>query len=376
VSFARAAWLAALTAAILAGALTAASRGSTMLPSAKAAFFVSPSGSDANPGTEARPWRTITKALNKLKPGQRALVRPGTYGRVRCEQGRGGSASRGYVTIKAYPARRAIVKAAADGVVWINCDYVRVQGFAISGPAVVGGTNIYGVEGADHVQIVGNEIRDSICQGISLEEQTDAWRITRNWIHDNGDDCDQQAHGIYLQGDDHLVANNVIDRQPEGYGIQVYDYDWNPTIVNNTIAHSGKGGVVVGGSGCRSEGRCGVTGALVANNVLAYNSTEGITRDRSAPPKSCDIHSNLAFGNGSRSYEGGWPDGCLVGNRTANPRFVDAASGDFRLRARSPAIGAADPRVAVSPDYDGVARPQGRRPDAGAYEFRRGAARR
>jgi parallel beta helix pectate lyase-like protein/uncharacterized protein DUF1565 len=358
----------ALVAVVLAGALTATSGGTTMLPARKGSFFVSPTGSDGNPGTAKRPWRTVTKALNMLKPGQRALVRPGDYGRVRCQHGKGGSAAGGYVTVRAYPARRAVVKAAADGVVWINCDYVRVQGFVIAGPAVVGGTNIYGVEGSDHVQIVGNEIRESICQGIALEEETDAWSITRNWIHDNGDGCDEQAHGIYLQGNGHLVANNVIDRQPEGYGIQVYDYDRNPRIVNNTIAHSGRGGIVVGGTGCRSGGGCGVAGALVVNNVLAYNSGHGIARDDA--PKSCNIHSNLAFANDSSSYSSGWPDGCLGSNRAGNPLFVDPSRPNYHLRARSPAIGAGDPRVTVSPDYDGVSRPRGRRPDLGAYQFR------
>ena len=303
-------------------------------------------------------------------------MRPGEYGQARCERGRGGSAAGGYVTIRSHPARRAIVSAEEDGVVSIDCDYVRVQGFVVSGPSVVGGTNVYGSKGADHVQIVSNEIRNSICQGISLEEETDAWRITRNWIHDNGDGCDEQAHGIYLQGDNHLVANNVIYRQPEGYGIQVYDYDRNPRVVNNTIANSGRAGIVVGGSACRAEGRCGVTGAVVANNILFDNSTDGVSRDQSAAPTSCTIHSNLAYANGSGAYDSGWPSGCLGRNMIRNPWFVNPAKHDYHLRARSPAVNAADPRVAVSPDYDGARRPQGRRPDLGAYEFRPSAKRR
>jgi hypothetical protein len=35
-------------------------------------------GSDANPGTAALPWRSITKALNAAVPGNRVLVRAGT----------------------------------------------------------------------------------------------------------------------------------------------------------------------------------------------------------------------------------------------------------------------------------------------------------
>jgi hypothetical protein len=343
---------------------------SSMPDATRKTFFVSTAGLDTNPGTAQRPWRTIMRALRKLKPGQTALVGPGTYGRTGCQHGRGGSAAGGYVTLKASPARRAILTAKANSVLWIDCNYLRVQGFVISGPSVVGGTNVYGYVGSHDVQIVGNEIRNSICQGIFLEEQTDVWRIIRNWIHDNGHGCDEQAHGIYLQGDNHLVANNVIDRQGEGYGVHIFDYDRNPRVVNNTIVHSGSGGIVIGGSGCRSRDRCGVSGAVVANNALAYNAWYGISRVSSAPPHSCDIHSNLAYANRWGSYGGGWPSGCAGANRTGNPRFADPSGHDYHLSASSPAVGAADPRVTVSPDYDGLPRPQGRRPDIGAYERR------
>ena len=57
--------------------------------------------------------------------------------------------------------------------------------------------------------------------------------------------------------------------------------------------------------------------------------------------------------------------------QTATQGWVDPARHNFRLKARAPAINAGDradfPRV----DKDGRARPAGRRPDAGAYEYRR-----
>ena len=329
-------------------------------------FFVSPAGSDANPGTPRRPWKTIERALNTLKPGQRALVRAGTYGRASCPHGKGGSRNGGYVTLQGYPGERPVLTGAFDGILWVDCDYLRVQGFVIAGPAVVGGTNVYGLAGADHVRLVANEIRGSVCQGIALDPGSADWVIARNRIHDNGHGCDEQAHGIYLQGDRHLVANNVIADHPEGYGIQNYPYSRNARIVNNTITRSGRGGIVVGGSGC-SRSACGVAGTLILNNILAFNSTYGIARNTESPA-SCELRSNLAFANGSGSYESGWPAKCLGRNLTANPLFRNQAKRDYRLRARSPAIDAGDAVAAVSPAFDGVARPRGRRSDIGAYE--------
>ncbi|HEY1557349.1 MAG TPA: choice-of-anchor Q domain-containing protein [Kofleriaceae bacterium] len=61
----------------------------------------------------------------------------------------------------------------------------------------------------------------------------------------------------------------------------------------------------------------------------------------------------------------------IAGNIALDPKFVDAANGDFHLTATSPAIDTAivtgtDPTV----DYDGTARPQGARDDIGAFEYK------
>jgi hypothetical protein len=42
-------------------------------------YFVATNGSDANPGTQARPWRTIQKAANTVPPGSTVEIRGGTY---------------------------------------------------------------------------------------------------------------------------------------------------------------------------------------------------------------------------------------------------------------------------------------------------------
>ena len=46
---------------------------------ASAAFYVSPSGSDNNPGTQASPWLTINHGISQLQSGGTLYVRAGTY---------------------------------------------------------------------------------------------------------------------------------------------------------------------------------------------------------------------------------------------------------------------------------------------------------
>jgi hypothetical protein len=57
-------------------------------------------------------------------------------------------------------------------------------------------------------------------------------------------------------------------------------------------------------------------------------------------------------------------------NRDVDPRFLNLSQKDFRLAADSPAIDTAMPSVALPAtlDFLGVTRPQGSRPDIGAYE--------
>jgi hypothetical protein len=53
-----------------------------------------------------------------------------------------------------------------------------------------------------------------------------------------------------------------------------------------------------------------------------------------------------------------------------DPRFTNAANGDFHLVTGSPAIDAADPTATESIDYEGTARPQGTARDIGAFEYK------
>jgi hypothetical protein len=321
---------------------------------------VSASGSDANPGTLSAPWRTVQKAVDTLGSGQLAYVRAGSYGQTRCGSGDGGSASGGYVTIRAYPGARPVLAGAFDGILNISCAYLRVQGFLIDGPSVVGGTNIYANVGSHHVELIGNEVRNSVCQGIGVEPSAHHWSFLRNRIHDNGHGCDQQAHGIYLQGDDHLVANNLIYNTAEGYGIQAYPNGNRNLIAQNTIVNSGRGGIVVGGGSYDQ--------ATIVNNVLAFNGGYGLHWNQSKPTN-CLVARNLAYGNQAGGIEAGAPASCTLRDTLASdPLFVSLATLDLHTLTGSPTINAADLNYNYGPDHDNTPRPQGPAPDVGAYE--------
>src|ERR1043166_4050575 len=77
-------------------------------PSHGRVFYVPPPASSAAAGSRRRPWRTIQKALDSLRPGQTALVRAGVYVESLVFD-RAGARGR-TITVRNYPGDRPIVR--------------------------------------------------------------------------------------------------------------------------------------------------------------------------------------------------------------------------------------------------------------------------
>ena len=251
-----------------------------------------------------------------------------------------------------------------DSIVRIACSYFRLTGFDIAGPSRVGGTAVYPV-GGHHDELVDNWIHGSICQGVSMDSSTTDYVIEGNRVFDNGmhpTPCDQQAHGLYIQGNRHVVRNNLIHGNRH-YGVQMYPSGSDNVLAYNTIVGNGiitgKSGVVLGGSDSMTRNR-------IVSNVISFNGAWGVHVFGSNG--SCDIHGNLGFGNPSGDVEGGFPPGCVGSNSHGDPLFVNRSGLDFHTREGSPAIDRGDSLFSPPFDFDARARPQHAGPDIGAYE--------
>lgn len=115
------------------------------------------------------------------------------------------------------------------------------------------------------------------------------------------------------------------------------------TIVDNQ-AESG-GGISDGGHGNTTIIGCIVWGN--SEDQIGYHD-----RDGTLDVRYCDV-------------EGGFPG---VATFEGDPRFVDAAAGDWRLGDDSPCIDGGDPDSGLGTDFDGALRPLGTAVDIGAYE--------
>ena len=275
--------------------------------------------------------------------------------------GNGGTAG-SYITLLGLNRPRLV--GTFDAIVRIACNYFRLEGFDIAGPSRVGGTAVFPARG-NHAVLTDNWIHGSICQGVSMDSSVSDYVIEGNRVYDNGMQptaCDEQAHGLYVQGDRHVVRNNLVYGN-RNYGIQLYPRGSDNLIAYNTIVGNGvttgKSGIVLGGSTL-------MTGNRLVSNVIAFNGGWGI--HVFGLNGSCDIHGNLGFGNPLGDIEGGFPIGCVGANSHGDPRFVDRPARDFHVLPGSPAIDAGDAFFSPPHDFDVVARPQGGGPDIGGFE--------
>ncbi|HLM83627.1 MAG TPA: DUF1565 domain-containing protein [Candidatus Bathyarchaeia archaeon] len=267
------------------------------LPTAHAAttYYVATNGNDSNPGTSTAPFATIQKAADIVNPGDTVIVRNGIYAYSGADDGyllninRSGTES-APITFKSENLYGAVISGNASGSrdadclpgihgghsginVGNNVSYVRIEGFEIKN-FLWGG--IWINSGASHhITAYRNKIHDigqyydycrnngylgkvgtlfsttshditfdsNIIYNIGrLNEETSGnlpggyylggtyfaeWSLGHNYWHDQG---------IYLQGNNHTIVNNLFYNITHGWPVSGYFQTSGYHIINNTFA--------------------------------------------------------------------------------------------------------------------------------------------
>jgi hypothetical protein len=371
-------------------------------PSDAATFYVATSGSDSQPGTAAQPFRTLRRGASSLRAGDTLIVQAGTYAESLVNVFPSGLSWSQPVTVRAAPGATVTLTPPAQTDVFLafigdKYHHIVIDGFVIDGQNRVGSTVNIG-EGAHHIRLTNCEVKRAKSHGIHVtpgqRAAGDTWGCCNEFlnldVHDNGLSARNQ-HGIYLSTSNNLIERSRIYRNG-GYGVHVYssfggvykNIVRSSDVYDNNVAGNAAGMILASGGGHQAYNNLiwnntsgiivNTTGVQVLNNTIV-NNTKYVSGSNNAgiqlnTTTGAMLVNNILYG---QSIPILWSNTQVIqSNNLINidPGFVAAAQHDFRLRAGSRAIDAGIGLKSVLDDFDGVLRPQGLRPDIGAYEFK------
>ncbi|MBN2388589.1 MAG: right-handed parallel beta-helix repeat-containing protein [Anaerolineales bacterium] len=300
---------------------------------ASAVYYVSPNGDDANPGSEALPWRTIQKAAEMLAPGETVLIIAGTYSERVIPQ-RSGTAE-GFITYAAYPGHTVII-AGTDveipewgGLFEIsNQAYIRVSGLTIINAQANPHNPGLLVEHSSQIIVANNTIRSTNDSGIAIwasaqviVEHNDvgqacladwnesisiggstAFEVRYNHVHDS------QKEGIAIKDDSSnglVYGNEVWSVHSVGIYIDGWDKSTHDVAVFANLVHDIQGN----GFALASEQGGLLENIYVYNNIAYDNQWTGLhvttCCSDSHPMRNLQILNNTFVENGRDPWGGG-----------------------------------------------------------------------
>jgi hypothetical protein len=319
------------------------------MPASSAVYYVDrnhPSASDANPGTEALPWRTIQHAADVLVAGDTAYVKTGSYPERVVPQGSGTSSAP--ILFASLPDRAATIDGAGialapyEALVEIaGVSWVRFEGFRVRNagplPTNVGvgifGSNRIAVErcsvaltassgiqswASTNVTIAGNEVTQGMTAGAASENElitvgeTIGFEIRDNHVWNPGalrgegiDAKDGSANGS-------VHHNHVHDVPGVGIYVDAWDSPTHDIVVHANLVHDVDGDGLIAAS---EEGGL-LSNVRFHDNVVWGNRWLGLGVSgccvASHPISNLVVDHNTLVDNGWTA--GGWGGGIAVDN--------------------------------------------------------------
>jgi len=319
-------------------------------------YYVSPSGSDNNPGTFSLPWKTIQKAASTVIQGDTVNIRGGIYHEKVSFSDVQGTAS-AWITFKPYNTELVIIDVTGisgtyDGIIQLNdgCSYLRITGIELRS-TTNHGIFLYGGE-INHIRIDHCIIHDCQSSGIYCYSGEQPTKYVRHIEFDNNTVYDvnnglsystssyspQEAisfsnvqgfnihhntlntygkEGIDVKSGSNSgsIHHNTINTSlpPPAFqwdyihaGIYVDGYtrkDYDISVYCNSITGYGGPGIVIGAE--RPDSGGSLEDISIYNNVIALSYLDGHINFRAldssydSPFKDVSIYSNTIHNGGS-----------------------------------------------------------------------------
>jgi parallel beta-helix repeat protein len=307
--------------------------------------FAAPRGHDSNRGTPRSPFATVERLVRALKPGETGCLQSGRYrGDVHLRtRGRRGAV----LTLRAAPGASATI----CGFVEFKRggDYWRLTQLHVDGSCSSQNTiQIYADHSTlDHLEIT-NQHRAQSCVliGTPRDGRPRETAVHHSRIHDCGHAGSHWQHGIYASSPRNARITDNYVYANAGFGIHLYS-DAQSTLVERNVVDgsSTESGLVFGGAAASASSH-----NLVKRNIFSGNGKYGASSSWDGPVGEANVLSaNCFWQNGYGAFPATRRGFVARRNVEADPRFIAASAGNYRLLPRS-RCRAMQPRGHVGPN--------------------------
>ncbi len=393
-------------------------------------YYVSPSGSDNDPGTLAQPWRTPAHAADQLAPGDVLYLRAGTYTGNDSDvslylRSANSGQSGNPIVYRAMPGETPVFDGsqASNSNLYISASHTVFSGVSITAAGSQGWASLGDNNRLVDSDVYGNMSDGKTGSGVNVSNGSSDSSIVGCKVHDNGDTT--LDHGFYIKGQNLWIAYNDVYNN-FGFGLQIYDgtgsSNADVVIEGNRFHNNGLAGLTVNRGAVRAriinnliyanDKRGILVASTTSDTLIAHNTLYG----NGVPTGTPEIHvrngANIRIRNNIFYATSGWlavresgadatfdhnlywpTSGRLENNGSrvtfdewrqaghdgsgamVDPRLVNPGALDFHLQADSPAIDAGDDALPeadiLTIDFEGDLRDD--LPDVGADEAGEGA---
>lgn len=226
--------------------------------SAASAYYVSPSGSDSNPGTLAQPWQHINYAVSRLSPGDTLYVRGGTYSEKVTINVSGSAGSP--ITVQNYNGETPIISGSGVTLGWegliniVGASYVVIDGLEVVDASSFGIFVRNALSGGvavpcDHLTIRNCTTRRTARSGIGAQgnypdidqvghRNVTNMTVTGNTVVDPNSAVSWEAISLQSVGFFEVSYNEIYATDSESYskeGIDIKGGSWHGSVHHNYL---------------------------------------------------------------------------------------------------------------------------------------------
>lgn len=299
-------------------------------------YYVSPNGSDNNPGTFNLPWRTIGKAASMVEPGDILYIRGGIYYEA-VRFNTSGTISMP-IRITAYPGENPImdggntIPGEGGGLLSIWGNYIYASGIEVRNSAY------------DGIQVLGNyDVVDKMyvhhCQkkGILINRgQYSTVKnnlIWRNSVLNEYGHSDTWSSGITAGRDGVSYATILHNTVWENWGQGINTYEADHTVIEDNIIHDNFASNIYIHDATNILCQRNFIYTDPTSYVFPYGDHNGIMMgdERDTPSANITIINNISFGN-DLNYALFKGTNVINNVLVANNTFINGITGGVLLR--------------------------------------------